>query len=95
MKKLIFSLICEINYVKSNIKINIQISPEYSINDSKNLYFNNHLTWCEKINKEEDFRFIHLLNGTLEEKIGTLNQIKLNGLVRLKDQTNPVIQYHL
>ena len=30
---------------------------------------NTHLTWCEKINEKEDFKLIHLLNGTLELKI--------------------------
>ena len=91
-QKLLFSLRCEMNYLKSNFKRNKQISPEYCINECKRELDNSHLTWCEKINKEEDFRFIHLLKGTLEEKIGTLNQIKLNGLVRLKDRKNPVTQ---
>jgi hypothetical protein len=36
------------------------------------------LTWCEKINKENDFRYIHLLNGTLEEKLETLKPFKSN-----------------
>ena len=73
------------NYVKSNFKRNKQISPEYCITECKKEVHNNHLTWCDKINEKEDFKFIHLLNGTLEEKIGKLTQIKLNRLVRLKD----------
>ena len=49
-------------------------------------------THSDKINEKGDFKFIHLLNGTLEEKLGTLTQIKLQRLVRIKDIKNPVIQ---
>ena len=80
------------NRLKFFLKRNIQIRPEYCINECKKELDNNHLTWCEKINEKEYFKFIHLLNGTLEEKRGTLTQIKLNRLVRLKDKKNPVIQ---
>ena len=44
------------------------------------------LTWCEKINKENNFTFINLLNEILEEKIGTLKQIKLNEIVRIEER---------
>ena len=60
------------NILKSNFKRNKRIVPEYCINTCKKELNNTHLTWCEKINKENDFRYTHLLNGTLEEKIGTL-----------------------
>ena len=66
------------NNLKSNFKRNIRINPEYCISSCKKELNNNHLTWCEKINKENDFRYIHLLNGTLEKKLETLKQIKSN-----------------
>ena len=66
------------NNLKSNFKRNNRINPEYCISSCKKEFDNNHLTWCEKINKENDFRYIHLLNGNLEEKLETLKQIKSN-----------------
>ena len=39
---------------------------------------NEHLTWCEKLNDKNDFRYSKLINGNLMEKIQTLEQIKLN-----------------
>ena len=45
-----------------------------------------HLTWCKKINKENDFRYIHLLNGTLEEKLETLKQMKSNDSMKNEDR---------
>ena len=48
-----------------------------------------------RMNKENDFTFLHLLNETLEEKIGTLNQIKLNDSTRVEDRKNhPVNQFN-
>ena len=48
---------------------------------------NTHLTWCtKKIKKENDFRYIHLLNGTLEEKLETLKQIKSNDSMKNEDR---------
>jgi hypothetical protein len=35
---------------------------------------NQYITWCYKMNEDKDFR----LNGTLQERIQTLKQIKLN-----------------
>ena len=43
---------------------------------------NQHLTWSDKMNKEQDFKFEHLLNGTLLEKIKTMKQIELNDKIR-------------
>ena len=77
-QKRIFSLRCEMNLIRLNFKRNINISPEYCIKQCQQELDNTHLTWCRYMNKENDFRFTHLLKGTLEEKIGTLNQIKMN-----------------
>ena len=55
-----------------------RVDNPYCISSYKRELDNNHLTWCEKINKENNFRYIHLLNGTLEEKLETLKQIKSN-----------------
>ena len=65
------------NILKSNFRRNKNINIEYCIKECKQELDNTHLTWCNLINKKNDFGFTHLLNGTLEEKKGTLNQIKL------------------
>ena len=46
------------------------------------------------MNKENDFKFIHLLNGTLEEKNGTLNQMKINELRREEERRKPCDPVH-
>ena len=81
-QKRIISLRCEMNLIRFNFKRNMNISPEYCIKQCQQELNNPHLTWCRYMKKEQDFRFIHLLNGTLEEKIGTFNQIKMNELKR-------------
>ena len=85
-QQLIFSYRCEMNILKSNFKRNMNIHIEYCIKECKQELDNTHLTWCNIINKNNDFRFTHLLNGTLEEKIGTLNQIKFNELTRSEER---------
>ena len=62
------------NHLKSNFKRNKQINPEYCINECKKEFDNNHLTWCDKINEKEGFKFIHLLNGRKDRNINS-NQI--------------------
>ena len=59
----------------------MNISPEYCIKQCQQELDNIHLTWCNCMTKENDLRFTHLLNGTLEEKFRTLNQIKKNELI--------------
>ena len=94
-QQLIFSYRCEMNLLKSNFKRNLNINQEYCIKKCKKQLDNAHLTWCETMNKENDFRFLHLLNGTLEEKIGTLNQIKLKESIRVEDRKkHPVLQFN-
>ena len=85
-QKLIFSLRCEMNLIRFNFKRNMNISPEYCIKQCQQELNNSHLTWCSHINKENNFRSIQLLNGTLEEKIGTFNQIKMNELKRKEER---------
>ena len=46
-----------------------------------------HLTWCHKIYTEIDYRYVHLLNGTLNEKIETFKQINRNQDKRKQNET--------
>ena len=72
---LIFSLQCEMNPIKKNFIKNIKMKQEYCITACKKEIDNEHITWCSKINGENSYRFEHLLNGTLQEKIQTMKQI--------------------
>ena len=72
---------------KSHSVIRLIVQRTWRGNNScKKEFDNNHLTWCEKINKENDFRYIHLLNGNLEEKLETLKQIKSNESMRNEER---------
>ena len=84
--KQILILRCEMNLLRFNFKRNMNISPESCIKQCQQELNNSHLTWCSYMNKENYFRFIHLFNGTLEEKIGTFNQTKMNELIRKEER---------
>ena len=66
------------NPLKKNFERNKKMKQEFGIKACLKELDNQHLTWCEKINEEQDFKFEHLLNGTLFEKIQTLKQVKFN-----------------
>ena len=75
-QKIVFIFRCEINIIIFNFKRSMAISPEYCIKQCQQQLNNSHLTLCSYMNKEKDFRCIHLLNGTLEEKMEILTKIK-------------------
>ena len=83
---LIFSLRCEINPIKKNCIRNIKMKQEYCITACKKEIDNEHITWCSKINEENSYRFEHLLNGTLQEKIQTLKKKRSNEKIRNIDR---------
>ena len=83
-QQLLFSYRCEMNILKSNFKSKMNIYIEYCLKECKQELDNTHFTWWNIINKNNEIGFTYLLNGTLEEKIGTLNQIKFNELTRIK-----------
>ena len=62
------------------------MNNEYCVKQCQKELDNSHLTWCDSLNRENDFSFIHLLNGTLEEQKGTLKQIKLNESIRVAER---------
>ena len=39
---------------------------------------NEHLVWCDKLNKNSELKYSELLNGDLTEKIEILKQVKEN-----------------
>ena len=60
------------------------MKEEYCIQECGKELDNSHITWCEILNTKEDYTYENLLNGTLEDKIGTLNQIKQNEKRRMR-----------
>ena len=77
-----FSLRCEMNPIKKNFERNMKMTQEYCIKTCQQELNNEHITWWSKINSESDFKYEQLLNGTLQEKIQTLKQIKMNEKIR-------------
>ena len=67
------------------------MKPETCVKTCGKEIDNKHLTWCEKLNFEKDYRFSHLLNGNLKEKLDTLKQIKHNEFRRNEERITPVI----
>ena len=52
---------------------------------------NEHITWCEYRNKDNEIKYSHILNGDISEKKEALKQIKLTNRIR-DEEMNPVIQ---
>ena len=62
-QQLIFSLRCEMIPLKVNFSRKESLKEAYCVNSCQQIIDNEHLTWCEKFNKENDFRYSLLLNG--------------------------------
>ena len=89
---ILFSLRSRMYPLKINFSRNGNIKEELCISSCKQIIDNEHLTWCDKLNSKNDFRYSHILNGNLEEKIKTLEQIKSNEKRRNKEKSSLVIQ---
>ena len=91
-QQLIFSLRCKMNFLNVNYSRNINMKPEFCVQSCQQIIDNEHLTWCEKLNSEDDMKYSHLLNGNLMEKVQTLKQIKSNEKRRQDEKDSLVIQ---
>ena len=67
--------------MKANFSKKESLKVAYCVSSCEQTIDNDHLTWCEKFNLENDFMYSHLLNGNLMEKINTLKQITSNVFV--------------
>ena len=65
----IFTLRCEMNPINKNFNRNINIKQKYCIESCQKELDNQHITWCDKMNEDKDFRFEQLLNETTQERI--------------------------
>ena len=64
------------NETKTNFFRNNKLKNEYCIPNCGKELDNEHLTWWSKLNTENEYKYIQLLNGPLNEKIETFKQIK-------------------
>ena len=56
-QQLMFSLRCKMKQLKVNFSRNDKIKETYSIKSCLKIIDNEHLTWCEKLSDENDFRY--------------------------------------
>ena len=68
------------------------MKEDFCVQSCQQIIDNEHLTWCEKLNSEDDMKYSHLLNGNLMEKVQTLKQIKSNEKRRQDEKDSLVIQ---
>ena len=52
---------------------------------------NEHIIWCKFMNKDDEYKYSHILNGDINEKKEASKQIKQKNLIR-EEEMNPVIQ---
>ena len=83
----IFSLRSRMNELKTNFSRNHNIKSKYCLNECGKELDNEDLTWCHEINTDSDYRYLHLLNGTLNEKIEIFKQINRNQDKRKLNET--------
>ena len=83
----IFSIRSEINTIKSNFRKKHKMEAEVCIEKSGEELDNEHLKWCQYMNKESDLKYLDILNGDLQQKINTFKQIQSNQELRKAERT--------
>ena len=74
------------NPLKLNFSRNNKREAEFCIEKCRKELNNEHLVWCNFINEESDYRYNDILNGNLQEKVGTLKQIQKNEEIRKEER---------
>ena len=57
------------NEVQPNFSRNRTLKSEYCVKSCGEEIDYEHFTWCSIINTKKEYKYTHLLNGTLREKI--------------------------
>ena len=83
----IFSLRSRMNELKTNFSRNQNINSKYCLNDCGKELNNEHLKWCQYMNKESDLKYLDILNGDLQQKVNTFKQIQRNQELRKAERT--------
>ena len=86
-QRFIFSIRSEMNPIKSNFRRNNKMEAEFCIEKCGKELDNEHLTWCQYLNKENDFKYSDILNGDLQQKVYTFKQIQRNQELRRAERT--------
>ena len=73
------------NQTKSYFQRDTNIKEEYCIKECKTILDNEHITLCQYLNEENYYKYSHILNGDLNEKVETLRQIQSNNRKREED----------
>ena len=85
-QRYIFNFRTEMNPTRINFQRDINMKEEHCINQCKKVLNNEHITWCEYLNNPNDFKYYHILNGDLNEKLETYKQIKSNNRRREEEK---------
>ena len=75
------------NQIGSNFQRDINMKEQYCIKDCMEVLYNEHITWCKYFNEANDYKYSHILNGDLNEKLETLKQIQSNNRKREEDSS--------
>ena len=73
------------NILKSNFKRNRNINEKYCIKVCMKEIDNEHLVYCRELNGESEVNYEYVLNGSMQQKIEVLKQVKLNEKKRIKE----------
>ena len=76
--RFLFSIRCEMNILKSNFKRNNSIISTFCIKSCNKELDNEHIVYCKELNENSSLRYEDILNGSLQDKIEALNQVKQN-----------------
>ena len=81
------------NKTRENFQRDTNMEEEFCIEKCNQVLNNEHITWCSYLNEINDYKYSHILNGDLNEKLEALKQIKENTRKRKEDSTpcDPVI----
>ena len=68
-QRLLFSLRCEMNILKSTFRRNPNINARYCINSCKNEIDNEHLVYCPELNRNSEVQYEYIyIYGSSQEK---------------------------
>ena len=76
-QRFLFSIRCGMNILKSNFTRNKSIVSTFCINSCMKELNNEHFVYCKELNGNSLLRYEDIQNGSLQDKVETLNQVKL------------------
>ena len=74
-QRYIFSLRSKMNEIKNNFPKDRNMKIVYCVKQCNTELDNEHITWCKFMNKENDYKYAHILNGDISEKKEALKKL--------------------